>query len=361
MDFKEVSDIIKNSEEKILIVADSDLDGKMSLSLMKIILNKLNKKYMEYFRLKGENNKDLTRILYGIINNNKDIKTIIFLDTPMDDIQLLKFAEKNNNINFIYLDHHKRKVPDNIPENMIYFDVRALFNMEICTTSIVYKIGKNIFNNEFGRYSLIASIGAIGDFMFENDEELIKDLIKNYRSLYNGVNFTMPYFVYFYLFLIAHPYDIAENIDKALSIEDFIKEIDIKKLKKGGLRYYTGISDSKKLYESEKMVAFEAKSSGVLSTVVSAFKPNKLIIVLSLKDKGLFNRLFKKGKRKYAVSVRYQNNKKIDVGILMNEFSKKYGISGGGHPKAAGGLIYENNIKDLFDFFEKKLSINEEN
>jgi len=79
MDFSDIAKEIKDSNEEILIVADSDLDGKMALSLMKIILEKLNKKYMEYFRITGENNLDLIRILDGIIFNKKTINTIIFL------------------------------------------------------------------------------------------------------------------------------------------------------------------------------------------------------------------------------------------------------------------------------------------
>jgi len=51
MDFSNIAKEIKDSNEEILIVADSDLDGKMALGLMKIILEKLNKKYMEYFRI----------------------------------------------------------------------------------------------------------------------------------------------------------------------------------------------------------------------------------------------------------------------------------------------------------------------
>ena len=76
MDFSDIAKEIKDSNEEILIVADSDLDGKMALSLMKIILEKLNKKYMEYFRIGGENNLDLIKILDGIIFNKKTINTL---------------------------------------------------------------------------------------------------------------------------------------------------------------------------------------------------------------------------------------------------------------------------------------------
>jgi RecJ-like exonuclease len=352
MDFSDIAREIKDSNEEILIVADSDLDGKMSLGLIKIILKKLNKKYIEYFRITGENNLDLIRILDGIIFNKKTINTIIFLDTPMDDKYLSKFSKRHEKIKIIYIDHHKRNVPKFLPNNLVYFDVRALFNLEICTTSIVYRIGKTLFDEEFSKYSLLASIGAIGDFMLENDNELLNDLLKNYNGFYNGKYFYVPYIIYFYLFLISDPYKISKNIDKALNIEEFIKDFDLKKLKNSAIKYYDRLKSAKKIYESEKLLVFKAKKSSVISTILSSFYPEKIILVLSLKEK-LFGRLFKGKYKKYSISLRNQSGK-YDLGTLMREFAKQYGITGGGHPKAAGGLIYEKDIENLIKFLEEK-------
>jgi len=352
MDFSDIVREIKDSNEEILIVSDSDLDGKMSLGLMKIILEKLNKKYIEYFRITGENNLDLIRILDGIIFNKKTINTIIFLDTPIDDKYLINFSKRHEKIKIIYIDHHKRKVPRFLPNNLVYFDVRALFNLEICTTSIVYRIGKMLFGEEFSKYSLLASIGAIGDFMLENDNELLDDLSKNYNGFYNGKYFYVPYIIYFYLFLISDPYKISKNIDKALNIEEFIKDFDLKKLKNSAIKYYDRLKSAKKIYESEKLLVFKAKKASVISTILSSFYPEKIILVLSLKEK-LFGRLFKRKYRRYSISLRNQSGK-YDLGMLMREFAKEYGITGGGHPKAAGGLIYEKDIENLIKFLEEK-------
>jgi RecJ-like exonuclease len=352
MDFSNIAKEIKNSNEEILIIADSDLDGKMSLGLIKIILKKLNKKYMEYFRINRENNLDLIKILDGIIFNKKTINTIIFLDTPMDDKYLINFSKRHEKIKIIYLDHHKRSIPRVLPHNLIYFDVRALFNLEICTTSIVYRIGKTLFGEEFSKYSLLASIGAVGDFMLENDNELLNDLLKNYNSFYNSKYFYVPYILYFYLFLISDPYKISKNIDKALNIEEFIKEFDIKKLKNEAIKYYDRLKSAKKIYESEKLLVYKADKSSVISTILSSFYPEKIILVLSLKEK-LFGKLFKGKYRRYSISLRNRSGK-YDLGILMREFAKKYGITGGGHPKAAGGLIYEKDIGNLIKFLEEK-------
>jgi nanoRNase/pAp phosphatase (c-di-AMP/oligoRNAs hydrolase) len=154
--------------------------------------------------------------------------------------------------------------------------------------------------------------------------------------------------------LIAHPYEISKNIDKALNIEEFVKGFDLKKLSKVFMKYYNYLINSEKIYESDKILVLKAKSSGTLSTFLSAFYPNRLIVVLSLKE-GFFGKIFKGKKRRYSVSLRYQNGK-IDLGLIMKEFAKKYGINGGGHPKAAGGLIYEKDINNLIRFLEEKLN-----
>jgi RecJ-like exonuclease len=270
----------------------------------------------------------------------------------MDDKYLINFSKRHEKIKIIYIDHHKRKVPRFLPNNLVYFDVRALFNLEICTTSIVYRIGKTLFGEEFSKYSLLASIGAIGDFMLENDNELLNDLLKNYNGFYNGKYFYVPYIIYFYLFLISDPYKISKNIDKALNIEEFIKDFDLKKLKNSAIKYYDRLKSAKKIYESEKLLVFKAKKSSVISTILSSFYPEKIILVLSLKEK-LFGRLFKGKYRRYSISLRNQSGK-YDLGILIREFAKEYGITGGGHPKAAGGLIYEKDIENLIRFLEEK-------
>ncbi len=361
MDFNVLAEKIKNSREKILVISDTDLDGKMSMVLMNIILKKLNKNFIPYFRIRGENNIELLKIISGIIKNNNEIKTIIFLDTPINDKNLIDFAKNIFKGEIIYIDHHKRKLPEEIPENLFYFDIRAIYNIELCTTSIIYKIGKSLFGPEFIKYSLIAAVGAVGDFMFDYDKELMFDLKLSYRQFYTGRSFTTPFIFYYYLLLILYPYEIIkENIEDILNITDFLKKVNFKYINKTATKYYNYIKDLKKIYESEKLIVFESRSSGTVSTIVSSFYPNKLVVVLSLKDKGIIYRIFKRKERRYKVSLRYQNSKGIDIGKIINEFSKKYGISGGGHPKAAGGLIYERDIKNLINFLEEKLK-NEKN
>ncbi|WP_231434180.1 hypothetical protein [Candidatus Nanopusillus massiliensis] len=69
------------------------------------------------------------------------------------------------------------------------------------------------------------------------------------------------------------------------------------------------------------MLVFKAKKSSVLSTILSSFYPEKIILVLSLKEK-LFGRVFKGKYKRYSISLRNRSGK-YDLGILMREFAKE--------------------------------------
>lgn len=353
--YEDIANIIKQLDKKTLIIADSDLDGTTAAILMKKILKELNKDHSIYLRIDKTMGKKLINRIVGIMKEDKDIKNFIFLDTPLDDENLIFFANRNKNKKIIYIDHHKRKVPDNLPENLIYFDVRAIFNAEICTSNIVYKIGKSLFSEDFKRYSIISAVGAVGDYMFGNDEELLKDLMEKYGNIYNGKYFAPPFFLYYLFFMTVFPYVLLDDPDKDLELDEVIKNVEVKKLSNRFELYYKALKDLKNIYKDEKMEIYIGHMTGIVSTFLSAFK-NKLIIILSKKrPNNIIERILEiiKNEEKYIVSVRTNND--IDVGKLMEEFTKKYGINGGGHPKAAGGSIYKRDLDKFIEFFKEKI------
>lgn len=356
LSFEDIPNIIKNFDQKTLIVCDGDLDGVTASILMKKILDKLNKENIIYVRIGGELGKRLINKIVSRFKRFPDIKNIVFLDTPLEDNLLIYLAERNKDKKILYIDHHKREVPKDLPENLIYFDVRAIYNLEISTSNIVYKIGKLLFNDEFKKYSIIASVGSVGDFMFGNDEELMKDLMEAYPSLYNGKSFTPPFFIYYFFFMTVHPFILIRDPDKDLAIDELMKFIDVKKMQRGFYSYYYSIKSLNKIYEGEKLIVYESKGrTSVTSTFLGALR-NKVILVISKNREGFFKDLINKikGNEKYRLSIRTQDNKN-DVGKLMEKFAKQYGITGGGHPKAAGGLVYKKDLKKLINFLEENL------
>ncbi|MEM5820936.1 MAG: DHH family phosphoesterase [Candidatus Aenigmatarchaeota archaeon] len=228
IDYKKVGEEISKLN-KVLIVSDSDLDGISSAVQMKYILDMLKKEYKIYFRIKEEADEAKEKI-YKLINRYK-FDGIILLDTPMQDKYLIEIAEKNKELKIIYIDHHKKAVPDNIPANLIYFDVKALYNLSISTSNIVYKIGKALFNNEFKVHSIIASIGSIGDWTFDKDEELMKDISDYYKSLYINEKYPSISFIqYFTFFICSSPYGILKNSDKRYDPKKFRDSLEMKSL-----------------------------------------------------------------------------------------------------------------------------------
>ncbi len=349
--YKDIARIILESKEPILIITDSDQDGIASGILMKIILQKLNKNFEVLVRNHGKiSYQDLMKIK----EKYKEYETFILLDSPYPDEALIDLAKEKK---VIYIDHHKREVPKDIPENLIYFDVRAL-NLDIISTAgIVYRIGKELFDDGFKRYSLIAVIGAIGDYMFEQDEMLKKDFREEYPSLYLRESFTPQLFYIFSYFLFGNPKYLVENGEKIL---DNLQEFFSKKLVKGcvkGLKKFTkALNNLRLIYSSEKLEVYRSTSSSYPANLISSLKPNKIIVVVSPAYENLFEKLLAKIGiiRKYKLSIR-RRVINIDVGKLISEFTERYGIQGGGHPEAAGGLIYARDLDKLIRFIEDKL------
>lgn len=348
-DYKRVGEEISKLN-KVLVVSDIDLDGISSAVQMKHILDLMKKEYRIHFRIREELRETKKRISKFISENDYD--GVILLDTPMDDKDLIEIAERNKNIKIVYIDHHKRKVPDNIPDNLIYFDVRALYNLSISTSNIVYKIGKALFNEEFKKYSLIASIGSIGDWTFDKDDELLKDFSEYYPSLYiNQKYISISFIQYFMFFIFSNQYKILENSDKIIDPKEFIDSLDSKNIIKRINKFIKSINKLKVVYKDEILEVYESKNStGLISTFISAFKPNKIIIVYTLKKEGLF-KIFRRDK-KIFLSMRCQNPN-FDAGKFLSEFAKKHGTFAGGHPQAAGGLIYKKDLDKLIEEIKK--------
>lgn len=345
MVYKEIANTIKNIDNT-LIITDNDPDGISAAILMKIILNKLSKKYDIIVRehRKLDNLKDIVE--------NKSYDSYIFLDSPFPDEDLIKVATEYKNKIFVYIDHHKRAVPEKLPKNLKYYDIRAL-GLEISSTAgIVYKIGKTLFKNNFKKYSIIAMMGEIGDWMI--DKEVLRDFNSEYKNRFiQDKVFLYPTFILFNTFLFGNSKELIENGE--LLIENpnaFFNNISYKFISNRVKSFYKKISNLEKVYESEKLIVFRSK--GDISTIASfihVLYPDKVLIVVSNVADSFLERIFPK---KYKVSVRC-SLEGIDVGKIMSEFTSKYGIYGGGHPAAAGGKIWIKDLENLIEFFENKI------
>ncbi len=339
--------------ERFLIISDSDGDGLTGAAIVRILLKKLNKEVetnpIRHGELLPENLSKCYEEKYD---------ACILIDTPFDDDLLIDVAKKNERKTFIYIDHHKRMVPEDVPKNMIYFDIRALeYNPVISCASISYKIGKRIFGDEFKKYSLLAIIGSFLDYMLDDNDSL-KDFEEEYPELmYNGrptynffllIDLVTSFYKDDWKFFIEYVAEkLVENPLEIFKDKRIIKRIIENKKKTFEEIYHT----CKNTEINEKVVVAKSKhTSSLPASFLKSFFKDKVILVYSPKDSSLIERIFKRNNNILKISLR---SRIIDVGTAMEEFSKIYGIRGGGHPEAAGGLIYKKDLEKLIEFLNK--------
>lgn len=316
---------IKKAKE-VQIICDEDLDGLTAAFLMSKILEKLNKKFKITIR---ENTRELKKLA------KKKFKTYIILDLPFEDKELIEFAEKNKNKKIIYIDHHKRSLPEKIPKNLIYYDIRALKIKPLTSVSaFVYKLGKKFFGKEFLKYSIFGFIGSYADYFL--DKEVLED-VKNYYFKLFLKNYPNAAFSLMFSFLyFSEPKKCLkyfELLEK--DFYSFLKKVKLERLNKL-LRYW---KNSRKIFENEKLLVVESKKAREIATILASFL-DKTVLVISKKRKTA------------KVSLR---SDKIDCGKFLKEFTEKYGIVGGGHPQAAGATIKTKHLKKLIEELKNKL------
>jgi len=332
--FNTLAEEIKKLKD-VMVIADDDLDGIFSAKQMKIILDNLGIKNEIIVRNRNKSFKDLSEDLKKLNKNE-----IILLDTPIPDEYLLELA-KNKKV--IYIDHHKKELPKDTPENLVYFDYRAITGIDIATSILVYKLGK-VLIHDFNKYSIFAIIGAIGDFSY--DHELHIDFITIYKDFYNNAYPVIPFFDLIKILEGLNHKDFLE-----VSLENLAEVIhkNKKKIIKNITKYYKKLLNFNIKLNNEKLLVLECRKPSITSTFFSVIYPNKVVICHSILKQFLF---FKRDK--ISISLR-TSREDIDLGDLAREFTKIYGIEGGGHKKAAGMLIKSEDLEKLIRFIEEKI------
>ena len=64
---------------------------------------------------------------------------------------------------------------------------------------------------------------------------------------------------------------------------------------------------------------------------------------------------FKKEKGSFIISIRGSKDCNIHLGRVVNEIASRFGGSGGGHDKACGAVIPENNFQDFVNLLDKNI------
>ncbi|MEM4571408.1 MAG: DHH family phosphoesterase [Nanopusillaceae archaeon] len=317
----------------VLIISDDDLDGIFSAKLMSIILSKLRIKHKIIFRRRNNTKKN--------IFSNINEKEVILLDLALKE-NVLKNISKDKKL--IYIDHHYRYIPEDLTENVIFFDYKALYNEDLCTTCIVYRIGKHLFE-DFSKYSIIALMGMIGDVSY--DTVVLNDFKREYKNLLKEKLPIISLYYFFTLISSLDPEDLLD-IDFDKDIVFILNKIKEKKIYKKLNLFFRKILDFKIIYKDENLILIESKKPSLLSTFLSPFYNDKIVVAITSSKKFIFKR------KTIKISLRTARED-IDLGLIAKEFTENYGISGGGHKKAAGAIIKTEDIERFIEFIKKRL------
>jgi single-stranded DNA-specific DHH superfamily exonuclease len=314
-------------EEEILLIFHQDVDGLCSAAITFFALKKLGLK-ASAISADIENRKE-------ILKRGKKFSKIILLDLPISGIEK---SIANLEKKFFIIDHHE--LPKLKIKNTFFFNPR-IFNKKIYQPAsyVAYKFFSRLIDLENKEW--IAVLGTIGDYGFEDCKDLLNKWIKVRRKQNVWRTTFGKAAILLYNSAIEIGFETALRILlKAKNISELIENKKInsanKKLKKYLKQKLKELWKNSERFDEVNLIFCVMKKikKRVGSIIVSQLArkyPNKLIFLLT--KRGKFYKIHARGE-------------KVNLGKLL----KKLNV-GGGHERAAGGLIRENKLL----IFKKRL------
>ncbi|MEM7825599.1 MAG: DHHA1 domain-containing protein [Candidatus Aenigmatarchaeota archaeon] len=325
-----------NHKDKILLIYHKDLDG---LTSALIFLKYAKRNGIKILKRVPSSNEEIDEIIKKI----KSFDKILIFDI---DISYMKKKLVKVNKEMLIIDHHPPRANLNT-KKIVYINPRLL-NPKIYqpTSYITYKLVSKISNVKDEEW--LAVLGTISDYGIEDCEDLIRNWTKIKKK--EEIQKTKIWKQVEELIGIISEFGFSKTLnllEKVKSFDDFKK----KKVVKKALKDY---KKKKKIYEkifwknirkfkSSNLLISEMETkhreiTSLISTKMSIKFPENVIVI------------FRKSGEKYAVNVRYNGSKEIDLGKIMEKCAK--GLNGGGgHQSAAGATIKAKNK----EIFEKRL------
>lgn len=285
------------------------------------------------------------KFIKNLIRMNPESITFADIPADQDHEKLFEIRDMIPHVNISIIDHHPFEKDLNSEgiihiNNMLLDDYK---NKYIPASCIIWRLLSEMGLNT-AQYSWIAGIGIIGDYGANDSQDVISDLKERYPGLVEGDIMKCP---------LSKGSDMIsasitvkgikgaeyslENLRKADDFYDFISDPnlqewhemlseEIENIKKD---FATGME----LHERKKLIFYEIKSEFSISSIIASITSEKYHdhVVIT----------FKKWNDMFKISLRCQDGH-IDVGALSKKCSEGIG-SGGGHRKAAGGLVNDWN------------------
>ncbi len=273
---------------------------------------------------------------------------VVFVDLPVDQEwkALKEFQEKVPSAKIVIIDHHVYEKNMN-SENIVH--VNPLFKKRVYQSAsyVVYNLLKKLHGNKVKRFVWIATIGAIGDYDLSDSQDLIKECRENYPHLIGknphnselsnaakllGATITLKNW--------KGADEVLRVLSNAESYEDFSSIDKFRKYEKEVDKEFRRVLETAKRekYPEANLIIFtietEMSMTSKVSNHLSEKYPDNIIAVR------------KKSNNEWKFSVRFQNGK-INLGKIVKRVVSGIG-TGGGHPKAAAGIV------DDWDAFKKR-------
>lgn len=262
--------------------------------------------------------------------SDQDPDTVVFLDLPVDQEhqKLSKLQKERPDLNIIIIDHH-------IPEkNMsssrtVHINNKFITGMKNRYTPGAYLTYRIIEESGFNlsAHKWISAIGIIGDYGHKDCSAFLRG-IKDRKNIEKATKMISAAVTLKGTLGAKRALQIVRRCKSA-------KELAARKTLGIWKRFVddeikTVLEDFRKTKEEhpdQNLVLYRIKSklniTSVISTILSANNPKKIIVIYKLSHKGI-----------WKASLRFQDGD-VDLGTLTKQCVKGMG-SGGGHRQAAG-------------------------
>jgi single-stranded-DNA-specific exonuclease len=362
-----------DSQEKIILYGDADLDGATSLIILKETIESLNGKITAiYFPDREKEGYGISKMALGVLKEHAPA-LFIALDCGISNFEEVKMA-KEIGFEVIIIDHHE--VLDKLPEADIIINPKQPGDnypfKELATVGIVFKLSEELLKEKMSQslkqnFLELVAIATIADMMPKEKENklfiemglsniekswrpgisaFLKDEILNGLSLYQKISKIIS---------ILNVRDVKENLPAAFRLltassqteaQEIINELK-KKLKERKEKILLIEEEISRRISPKDPIIFEGDETFdlyLLSSVASYFCQKY--------KKPVF--LFKKLEKESHGTVRTPPQVN-SVELMMK--CKEYLISFGGHPLAAGFRIKNENLEKfkecLLKYYEK--------
>jgi len=324
--------------KSICISHKEDVDGLVSAALLQNALKVKNIFLADYPSL-----LNVLDIVISICSKNKKFSRVFICDLGLNKKNQNIFIEKlqvliSNNVQIVYIDHHY--LEDQIKDTLKKIGVRLIHDVEECTSVQIYYLCKNKLNSKFSFY---ASAAALTDYM--ESKPMASILVSKYDRTFLMLE---SCFLSYMISSSQKNIDFLKYVSKSISIFKLPHEI------KNGFylvkQFSDKISNALNIIESKiiKMnnIAYLQHDLDLASSMIVNF-----VLGLSGKQVGIAFKL-KDNINSYVLSIRGSKDCSYHLGKLVNELTSNLNGSGGGHDKACGAVIPEENLELFLKEFD---------